>query len=94
MAEISAERMRPCRRCGHPTRVDRMIQGYGRNCATLLGLVGGTVDTGHSGPDLLDLLGRSPTPAEPFEPEPEPEDECDGGDRPADAPVASGRSTR
>ncbi|MEU4563998.1 hypothetical protein AB0F72_36945 [Actinoplanes sp. NPDC023936] len=87
MAEISAERMRPCRRCGHPTRVDRMIQGYGRNCATMLGLVGGTVDTGHAGPDLLDLLGRSPEPVEP-------EDECDGGDRPADAPVASGRRLR
>ncbi len=64
--------MRPCRRCGHPTRVDRMIQGYGRNCAALLGLVGGTVDVEHAGPDLLDLI------------EVEPEDECDGWDRPAD----------
>ena len=76
------ERMRPCRRCGHPTRVDRMIQGYGRNCATLLGLIGGTVDIGHSGPDLLDLL------------EVEPEDSCDGWDRPADAGVPIARRRR
>ncbi|BCY07505.1 hypothetical protein L3i22_025930 [Actinoplanes sp. L3-i22] len=49
-----------------------MVQGYGRNCAASLGLTGGTVDTGHSGPDLFDLL------------EVEPEDSCDGWDRPAD----------
>ncbi|GLY06822.1 hypothetical protein Acsp01_72010 [Actinoplanes sp. NBRC 101535] len=67
--------MRPCRRCGHLTRVDRMVQGYGRNCAALMGLIGGSVDTGHSGPDLLDLI------------EVEPEDCCDGWDRPADAGV-------
>ena len=49
-----------------------MVQGYGRNCAAALGLIGGTVDTGHLGPDLLDLLVV------------EPEDSCDGWDRPAD----------
>lgn len=66
--------MRRCPRCGHLTRADRMIKGYGRDCAAQLGLIGRTVDTGHSGPDLLDLLGE------------DPEDECDGGDRPADGP--------
>src|SRR4051794_665840 len=58
--------MRPCRRCGHPTRVDRMVQGYGRNCATLLGLIGGTVDTGHAGPDLFDLLDAEASGIDPF----------------------------
>ncbi|MEV6350214.1 hypothetical protein [Actinoplanes sp. NPDC051851] len=52
-----------------------MVQGYGRNCAALLGLIGDTVDTGHAGPDLLDLI------------EPEPSDECDGWGRPADRPT-------
>jgi hypothetical protein len=75
MAETDPARMRPCRRCGHPTRVDRMVQGYGRNCAAQLGLIGGTVDTGHTGPDLFDLI------------EVEPADECDGWDRPADAGI-------
>jgi hypothetical protein len=56
-----------------------MVQGYGRNCAALLGLIGGTVDTGHSGPDLLDLLDV------------EPDDSCDGGDRPADNDRLGGR---
>jgi hypothetical protein len=74
--------MRPCRRCGHPTRVDRMVQGYGRNCAAVLGLIGGTIDTGHSGPDLLDLI------------EIEPEDSCDGYDRPADSGIAIARRRR
>ncbi|GGL04632.1 hypothetical protein [Mangrovihabitans endophyticus] len=66
--------MRRCPRCGHPTRADRMVKGYGRDCAAQLGLIGHTVDTGHAGPDLLDLLGA------------EPDDCCDGGDRPADLP--------
>ena len=52
-----------------------MVKGYGRDCAAQLGLIGRTVDTGHTGPDLFDLL-----------PEPEPEDACDGWDRPADRP--------
>lgn len=83
MGELSSpERMRPCRRCGHPTRVDRMVQGYGRNCAALLGLIGGTIDTGHAGPDLLDLLDV------------EPEDGCDGYDRPADSGIAIARRRR
>ncbi|SDT45196.1 hypothetical protein [Actinoplanes derwentensis] len=59
-----------------------MVQGYGRNCAAALGLIGGTVDTGHSGPDLLDLI------------EMEPEDSCDGFDRPADAGIAIARRRR
>lgn len=37
-----------------------MIKGYGRGCAAQLGLVGRSVDTGHAGPDLLDLLGQEP----------------------------------
>ncbi|GAA0460324.1 hypothetical protein Aca07nite_42380 [Actinoplanes capillaceus] len=59
-----------------------MIQGYGRNCAAIMGLIGGSVDTGHSGPDLFDLL------------EIEPEDCCDGWDRPADAGIAISRRRR
>ena len=70
--------MRKCLRCGHPTVADRMVHGYGRDCAALLGLIGRTVDTGHAGPDLFDLLDRAP--------EAEPVDECDGWDRPADRP--------
>jgi hypothetical protein len=66
--------MRRCPRCGHPTRADRMVKGYGRECATQLGLIGRSVDVGHEGPDLLDLLGT----------EAPVEDSCDGGDRPAD----------
>ena len=50
-----------------------MVQGYGRNCAAVLGLIGGTIDIGHTGPDLLDLLAV------------EPDDCCDGWDRPADS---------
>jgi hypothetical protein len=46
----------PCRRCGTPTHPERLIKGYGRSCADLLGLTGSTADTGHEGPDLLDLL--------------------------------------
>ena len=53
-----------------------MVKGYGRDCAALLGLIGKSVDTGHAGPTLLDLL------------RPEPEDSCDGWDRPADLPDA------
>lgn len=60
--------MRRCARCGHPTRADRMVRGYGRDCAALLGLVGDTVDVEHAGPDLFDLLD-------------EDADMCDGWDR-------------
>lgn len=70
--------MRRCRRCGHATRLDKMIEGYGIECATLLGLTTATprVRAGEqTGESLFDLL-----------PEPEPEDECDGWDRPADRP--------
>jgi hypothetical protein len=68
--------MRRCPRCGHLTRADRMVKGFGRDCATQLGLVGRTADVGHDGPDLLDLLRLQR----------DEEDSCDGGDRPADAP--------
>lgn len=68
--------MRRCPRCGHLTRADRMVKGYGRDCATQLGLVGRSIDTGHRGPDLLDLLAVDTAP--------EPPDSCDGWDRPAD----------
>jgi hypothetical protein len=64
---------KPCARCRHPTRVDRLVAGrYGSDCAMKLGLTGRTTDVGQDGPDLLDLLDE------------EPEDECDGWDRPAD----------
>ena len=51
-----------------------MVKGFGRECATQLGLIGRSVDVGHDGPDLLDLLS----------PESPVEDACDGSDRPAD----------
>ncbi|MGX6607428.1 hypothetical protein ACWKSP_35680 [Micromonosporaceae bacterium Da 78-11] len=68
--------MRKCPRCGHPTRADRMVKGFGRDCAAQLGLIGRSVDTGHAGPDLLDLLRLQR----------DEEDTCDGWDRPADTP--------
>jgi hypothetical protein len=46
--------MRRCARCSKPARADRMIKGFGRDCATRLGLVGETVDVGQEGPDLFD----------------------------------------
>jgi hypothetical protein len=55
-----------------------MVQGYGRDCAAQLGLLGRSIDTGHAGPDLLDLLR-----AEPID---DTGDYCDGWDRPADRP--------
>jgi hypothetical protein len=64
--------MRRCPRCGHPTRADRMVKGFGPECAVQLGLVGRSVDTGHAGPDLLDVLSDLTA------------DECDGADRAAD----------
>ena len=51
-----------------------MVKGFGRDCAAQLGLTGRTVDTGHAGPDLLDLLRD------------DSQDACDGWDRPADRP--------
>ena len=52
-----------------------MVKGFGRDCATQLGLTARSIDVGHEGPDLLDLLRDA-----------EPADECDGWDRPADTP--------
>ena len=52
-----------------------MVKGFGRDCAAQLGLTGRSIDVGHQGPDLLDLLADL-----------EPDDECDGADRPADLP--------
>jgi hypothetical protein len=49
-----------------------MVKGFGREGAVQLGLVGRSVDVGHEGPDLLDVL-RDQT-----------DDACDGADRPAD----------
>jgi hypothetical protein len=49
-----------------------MIKGFGPECAVQLGLVGRSVDTGHAGPDLLDVLSDITA------------DECDGADRAAD----------
>jgi len=64
-----ARPLKRCARCGHLTRADRMVKGFGRDCATLLGLVGGTTDVGQRGPDLLDVLAD------------ESDDACDGWDR-------------
>jgi len=41
----------------HP---DRLRGGYGPECARVLGLTGSTLDIGHEGPDLLDLLDTTP----------------------------------
>jgi hypothetical protein len=62
----------PCARCGVATRVDRLIQGFGSDCAAKLGLTVAITrlrSTVQDGPDLLDVLAA------------EPEDECDGWDR-------------
>ena len=64
--------MRRCPRCGHPTRADRMVKGFGRECATQMGLIGRTADVEHEGPDLFDVLDEMT------------DDACDGADRPAD----------
>ncbi|HEY0536269.1 MAG TPA: hypothetical protein VGD29_32180 [Actinoplanes sp.] len=61
--------LKRCARCGHLTRADRMVKGFGRDCAAMLGLIGGTTDVGHHGPDLLDVLAE------------ESDDACDGWDR-------------
>ncbi len=47
---------RPCRRCGTPTNPSSMVNALGPVCAAMLGLTGSTLDIGHEGPDLLDLL--------------------------------------
>jgi hypothetical protein len=49
-----------------------MVKGFGRECATQLGLVGRTADVEHDGPDLFDVLDEMT------------DDACDGADRPAD----------
>jgi hypothetical protein len=61
--------LKRCARCGHLTRADRMVKGFGRDCAALLGLIGGTVDVGQDGPDLFDVLAD------------QTDDCCDGWDR-------------
>jgi hypothetical protein len=53
---VTVPEMRRCARCFKPARSDRMIKGFGSDCARFLGLVGDTVDTGQDGPDLLDVL--------------------------------------
>jgi hypothetical protein len=45
-----------CRRCRRKMLAANAVHGYGPDCATFLGLTGATTDTGHDGPDLLDLL--------------------------------------
>jgi hypothetical protein len=61
-----------CARCHKPTKVANLVEGFGSDCAALLGL---TVPTPRlhvheqTGMSLLDLL------------EDEPEDQCDGWDR-------------
>ncbi len=61
---------RPCARCGHPTRADRMVHGFGIECATQLGLVAAVPrlrTDPQTGPDLFDAY--------------EEDDACDGWDR-------------
>jgi hypothetical protein len=45
-----------------------MVKGFGRECATQLGLVGKATDTGHEGPDLLDLLDEPAAPERDLNP--------------------------
>lgn len=70
--EPSRPARKACARCGHPTRVDRMVHGFGEDCAAKLGLIVAVprlrVDD-QTGTDLLDLLAE------------EPADCCDGWDR-------------
>jgi hypothetical protein len=63
-----------CKRCGHLVRAERLVQGYGSDCAEQLGLLGDSIDVGQDGPDLFDAYAE--------------EDFCDGWDRPADRPSA------
>jgi len=63
---------RPCRRCRRLVRADRLVRGFGRDCAELLGLTGRSEHAGQDGPDLFAALDA------------DPEDCCDGWDRPAD----------
>lgn len=62
---IPQPEMRRCARCGRPVRADRLVRGFGEDCAEFLGLTGGTVDTGQDGPDLFDVLAE--THAQPAE---------------------------
>ncbi|WP_045740883.1 hypothetical protein [Actinoplanes rectilineatus] len=47
-----------CARCGKKTRAERLVKGFGRDCATFLGLIGSAPDTGQDGPDLFDALAE------------------------------------
>lgn len=47
----------------------RLVHGYGRGCATLLGLIGRTKDIGQDGPDLFHPEGDDHDG---------PRDHCDG----------------
>lgn len=67
-----------CARCWKPTRTERLVHGFGRDCAERLGLIVPAPRVhaaAQSGPSLLDSLVE--------------DDGCDGWDRPADRP--SGR---
>jgi hypothetical protein len=59
---------RRCARCGHPTRADRLVKGFGADCAAILGLTGRTRAVTQTGPDLFDAMDE--------------DDMCDGWDRP------------
>jgi hypothetical protein len=57
----------PCAKCRQPVQLGNLVAGrFGWDCATKLGLLGKTTDTGQTGPDLFDQL--------------EEEDHCDGFD--------------
>ena len=45
-----------CRHCHRKVRANRAVKGMGADCAAQHGLLGTAPDTGHDGPDLLDLL--------------------------------------
>jgi hypothetical protein len=66
----------PCARCRRATRVDRLVHGFGEDCAAKLGLIATTPRLhvhAQTGPDLLNLLNGDD--------DGEPDDTCDGWDR-------------
>lgn len=57
----------PCAKCHQPVQLGNLVAGrFGWDCATKLGLLGKTTDTGQTGPTLFDQLDE--------------EDVCDGHD--------------
>jgi hypothetical protein len=64
----------PCAKCRQPVQLGNLVAGrFGWDCATKLGLLGKTTDTGQTGPTLFDQHEGDDLDG--------PEDHCDGHDR-------------